>query len=196
MIEMTKSGYEKSFEETRGGSLFSGIRLESGGESVNWFFVFGVSVLVLILAFWGAEIFYQKKKDGLSRSLSQDLLAKKTNLSNLQSDERYVDFPVQLNATKKLLANHVYLSAVFPFLSDITLKNVQWTSMSFDNAAGQLSLEGRAPNSAVYVEQVLVFLKSDKLKNVSYAEPTYGEGEVSFSLVLDIKPSLILNNEN
>ena len=99
-----------------------------------------------------------------------------------------------------LLQKHVSPSAIFSFLSTITLERVQLTSfdMTLNKDGGaMLSLGGIADSFSSVALQSDQFGATKVLKDVIVSGVSVGEfGKVSFSVNATIDPSLILYSRN
>jgi hypothetical protein len=100
----------------------------------------------------------------------------------------------RINNAETLLQSHVAPSAIFNFLSQQTLQNVQFTSFTYalqaDNSAS-IVLQGQADSFSTVALQSDQFSASTMLKDVVFSSIQTTTGGVSFSVTATVDPSLI-----
>lgn len=111
------------------------------------------------------------------------------------------EFDSRLRTAKDLLSGHKSLTGLFKLIERITLKNVQFTSMSYSANDGVVILKGRAPDYATVAEQNEQFsIDSDARRYVTgvlfsnLSVDTKGQRMVNFEISFKIDPEFLLYN--
>ena len=100
----------------------------------------------------------------------------------------------RINSTQDLIGTHLLLSPLFKFLEASTIKNVRFTSFSYEmNQSGlRLSMRGEARSYSALALQADLFSKSGLLENVAFSDLVLDEkGNVIFSFQASVDPGLL-----
>ncbi len=148
-----------------------------------------VTVLVLAGVVFGVGKFIERSITQKQETLDEELAKFQ---GKLVSDLSILD--TRFNVSSELLKNHFALSEFFDFLGKTTLKNVRFSSFSFNNEgqAPTVSLNGETINFAAVALQQIEFTTEKNgqyIKNVAIANPNLdASGNVSFSFVASLDP--------
>ncbi len=139
---------------------------------------------------------------GYSRYISISLESKKSSLAKYQQAydlptiQALVRFDSRITEARAIIANHISPSAIFYFLSQQTLENVQFTN--FDYSLGsdglvKVTMSGVAESFSTIALQSDQLAASKMLKDIVFSNITIGEkGKVGFSVSATVDRSLIL----
>ena len=165
---------------------------ESGGLGFLFFISLFIFIASLVAA--GGVFAYQNFLASSVASKSSSL-QKAEGAFDPSTINDLVRLDSRINNAETLLQNHVAASAVFAFLSQQTLQNVQFTSFDYelqsDNSAN-ITLAGQADSFSTVALQSDQFGASSLLKNVVFSDVKTGTGgTVSFSVSATVVPALI-----
>jgi hypothetical protein len=170
---------------------------EPGGMGL----LFLLSLFIFIASVVGAAgVFgYQTITKNAIASKS-DSLQKAEGAFDLSTVQDLIRMDARINSANTLLASHVAPSAIFAFLSQQTLVNVQFTSFTYtlssDNSA-TIVLSGIADDFSTVALQSDQFGASKVLKDVIFSNIKNGAGgSVTFSVSATIDSSLINFGKN
>lgn len=171
-------------------------------ESGSFGFLFFISLFVFIASVVAAAgVFgYQTFLNG-SISGKQASLQKEEAAFDPEQINQLVRLDSRINNAKTLLSKHVAPSAIFAFLGQQALQNVQFTNFQYalnTDGTGSITLAGIADSFAtVALQSDQLNAASQVLKNVVFSNvDNNGESKVRFSVVADIAPSLISYSKN
>jgi hypothetical protein len=171
----------------------SGLR-RSGG-TFGLFFILALLVFITSLVAAGAAFLYQGHlqaqltQDQVSLKLNQDAYAPAALDELIRLDNR-------INNAEQLLSKHVAPSQIFDYLGSQTLQSVYYTSYDYSlgtDGSAHLSLSGVADSFASVALQSDQFGNNTNLKDVVFSNiASSGKGAVSFTVVANLNPNLIL----
>ncbi len=171
-------------------------------ESGSFGFLFFIALFIFIASVVAAAgVFgYQTFLSG-SISNKQTSLQKEEAAFDPEQINQLIRLDSRINNAKTLLANHVAPSAIFAFLSQQTLQNVQLTSFKYSlNADGTAAID----ISGIADTFASVALQSDQfnaagqvLKDVVFSGvDNSGAKSVKFSVTANVAPSLVSYTKN
>lgn len=171
-------------------------------ESGSFGFLFFISLFIFIASVVAAAGVF-----GYETFLNTSISSKQTSLQKEEAafDPEQINQLIRLDAritnAKTLLANHVAPSAIFAFLSQQTLQNVQLTSFKYSlnsDGTASISISGIADTFASVALQSDQFnAASPILKDVVFSGvDNDGARSVKFSVVANVAPSLISYTKN
>lgn len=171
-------------------------------ESGSFGFLLFISIFILIASVvaaggvFGYKTFLQNSISGKQASLQKEEAAFDPEQINqlLRLDSR-------INNAKTLLVGHVAPSAIFAFLSQQTLQNVQFTNFEYGlnaDGTGSITLGGVADSFATVALQSDQFNAANQvLKDVVFSNVNNsGQSNVKFSVVANVAPALISYSKN
>lgn len=166
-------------------------------ESGSFGFLFFISLFIFIASVVaaGGVFGYQTFLEG-SISSKQASLQKEEAAFDPEQINQLIRLDSRINNTKTLLSSHVAPSAIFAFLSQQTLQNVQLTSFEYSlngDGTAAVTLSGVADTFATVALQSDQFNAANQvLKNVVFSGvDNSGARTVKFSVVANVAPSLI-----
>lgn len=167
------------------------------GPGVIIFFS-GIMFTISILAFGGTFLyknFTEKQVDDLESSLNR---AKSAFDVSFISELDIISSKIDIG--KKLFNEHGYLSGLFAFLENNTLKNVAFTSLDYDAEENKVNLNGRAKSYSSLASQADAFKQDVNVEAVNISKLSLREGGfIDFSVEIEFIPSffsyLSLNNQ-
>jgi hypothetical protein len=164
-------------------------------------FLLLISLFIFIASVVGAAgVFGYQTITKNSIASKSDSLQKAEGAFDLSTVQDLIRMDARINSANTLLASHVAPSAIFAFLSQQTLQNVQFTSFTYtlssDNAAN-IVLSGIADNFSTVALQSDQFGASKVLKDVVFSSIKNGTGNsVTFSVSATLDASLINFGKN
>ncbi len=171
----------------------------SRGSGIGLFFLLALLVFVMSIIAAGGSFAYE-------RILNSQITQKDTDLRRAEGAfdvgviQDLVRMDARLAQARTLLQSHVSPSAVFSFLSTVTLQKVQFDS--FDLAVNKdggatMSLSGSADSFSTVALQSDQLGASKVLRDVIFSGITVNDkGKVSFSVNANVDPGLILYSKN
>lgn len=111
----------------------------------------------------------------------------------LYLEESILQVPPQLTFANKKFREHIYITNVFDFLRENTLRQVTLTGVEFQQQGGRIATQGSAKSFEDLAKQIS-FLKDQKnvsqleVSNISLSE----EGLVQFNLLYSLSPKILL----
>jgi hypothetical protein len=166
----------------------------SRGSSVGLLFVIALFIFLLSLLAAGAAFGYERLLMGRLASKNADL-RKAEGAFNPGTIQDLVRTDHRINEAGLLLNQHVAPSALFSFLSTITLERVQLSGFEFNlgKDASSIAVEGSADSLQSVALQSDQFGMSKSLRDVVFGGIVVsGEtGKVNFTVTATIDPSLI-----
>jgi len=154
------------------------------------FFLFSVLVAVTTaVAYTGLT--YGYKPFLASRIAAQDTALEKLGqvIPKKQQDE-FVAFYSQLAHLQSVLQNHVVMGRLFAFLEAHTNVRVQYLLLEARVSDQKVSLEGVAPNYAVFAEQLQAFTATPEVESVIVNDSSALFGPVQFRIMLTFKKAI------
>ncbi len=156
----------------------------------------GIMFAISLLVFGGTYLY----KDLLSKQI--DILDSSLNKTKESFDDAFIselyDVSSKIELGKKLLDGHGYLSGLFAYLEENTLKNVSLTAFNYDGS-NEVTLNGVAKSYSSVANQVKAFKGDPNVVSVDISSFSLGEGgTVTFDTKIEFIPSffsyLSLNN--
>lgn len=102
----------------------------------------------------------------------------------------FVAFYSQLGNLQGILKNHVVMSRLFSILEANTNTRVHYTMFEARVPERMVSLEGAAPNYAVFAEQLQAFTRIPEVASVIVHDSNALLGQVHFRIALTLQPSV------
>lgn len=168
---------------------------QARGSSIGLFLLLALLIFVMSIVAAGAAFGYEyllngtiTKKDGELRSAE--------GAFDPAAIQDLMRLDMRLQQAQALLSSHVSPSAVFSFLSTVTLERVQFNSFDLTvskDGAPALTLSGTADSFSTVALQSDQFGSSKVLRDVIFSGITVNEGgKVAFTVNTTIDPNLIL----
>lgn len=158
------------------------------------FFLLALLVFFMSLLAAGAAFGYEQLLTKRIADKDQDL-RQAEGAFNPGTIQELVRMDQRLNQADSLLSKHVAPSALFYFLSTITLERVQLTSLDFSlqpDGTADISLGGSADSFSTVALQSDQFGASKVLRDVIFSGITVGDtGRVNFSVNASVDPGLV-----
>lgn len=172
---------------------------QSRGGGMGLLFLLALLIFVMSLIAAGAAFVYKQYLDGqITRSDKELQLAE--GAFNAGTIQDLVRMDNRLAQARILLQKHVSPSAVFNFLSSITLQRVQLSGFDFTlqpDGGASIALTGTADSFSSVALQSDQFGASKVLKDVIFSGITLNDnGRVSFAVNATVDPALILYSRN
>lgn len=172
----------------------------TGKEPRNFLSMLAIFLLALSILVSGGVYLYKsyliKQEQSLSGSLSK-------NRDSFEKDtiEELELFNKRTETAKKILSNHITVSALFSRLGEITIPSVQYNSFDYStNANGfTVSMKGLAKDYRSIALQSDAFntTKGRSFKNVLFSDLMKDKNNnISFSLKFDVDPTLLSYEKN
>jgi len=165
------------------------------GAGVGLFFL--AAALLLVLSVIGAAAVFAYQNILNARLASQDRSLKLAE-GAFEPDviEQLSRLDSRINNVETLLGKHVAPSAIFDYLSTITLVRVQFTAFTYQlntDGSAALSLSGVGDSFSTVALQSDQFGASRLLKDVVFSDVAIGSGgKVNFSVKATLDPSLYI----
>ncbi len=167
----------------------------SHGEGAGLLFLIALLIFIVSLVAAGLVFGYEQY---LNQSIANKsaVLQKDQSAIDLSSINDLVRMDNRILQAKILLAGHVAPSALFDFLSQQTLLNVQFTSFNYQlqpNGSALVTLQGIADSFSTLALQSDQFGSSNMLKNIIFSNiNTNTSGQVVFTLSTNVSQALLL----
>lgn len=169
----------------------------SGGMGL--FFVLALLIFVMSLVAAGAAFGYERLLNGRITSKDEQLRLDE-GAFNSGTIQDLVRIDKRLTQARTLLQKHVSPSAIFAFLSTITLERVQFDSMDYtlqSDGGATIVLTGSGDSFSSIALQSDQFGSSKVLRDVIVSGITVGgSGKVNFSVNATVDPQLISYSKN
>lgn len=167
-------------------------KARSGGMGL--FSLISLIIFILSLIAAGGAFAYQNYISGqLAKNKAQ--LETDKGAFDPATIQELVRMDSRIEQAKQLLNKHVAPSAIFDFLSQKTLQNVQFTSFQYslnNDGTAMIQLDGTTDTFATIALQSDALGKSTGLKDVIFSNISVGQnGSVSFSVQATVDSSLI-----
>lgn len=159
----------------------------------NIFSVVATFMFILTLIISGAEFGYQRfiesKISAADKQLSQARSA-------FEADriQDLIDASARLDSMKSLLEKHFVVSEILVLLQNLTLKNIQFDTLSYKttNGSPELTMESYATSYNAVADQKQVFVQSGLLNNITFSDFTLDErGVVKTRFFATVSPKLV-----
>lgn len=165
----------------------------------------GLAALIAVLIFvtslvsaGGVFAYQQILKAGIAAD--DESLNKAQNAYDPSVIQDLIRLDARIKETQKLLAAHVSPSALFSFLSTLTLESVQFFGLEYkleDGGAAIVTMTGQANDFSSMALQSDQFNASKSLRNVVFSNITVGaSGRVTFSVSATVDPATISYAKN
>lgn len=168
---------------------------QARGSGMGLFFLLALLIFVMSLVAAGAAFGYE-------RLLNKTIADKDTDLRRAEGAfdasaiQDLVRMDARLTQARTLLQTHVSPSAIFYFLSTITLERVQFDSFDViitKEGGGVMTLSGVADSFSTVALQSDQFGASKILRDVIFSGITVSDsGKVTFTVNATVDPSLVL----
>jgi len=160
------------------------------------------TVLFLVSAFVAGGLWLYRADLQKQITLKEDDLAKTEAGFEVSLINTLINVSEQIEATKKLIANHKTILPIFDFLEKNTLKEVGYKNFKYslnNNGNPEVVLGGSANGYGVLALQVETFEalrgKDKEIESVSFSDVSVGEkGTVNFNAKLIFNPSVVAYN--
>ncbi len=170
--------------------------------SISLFLLISIIIFLATLGVSG-YVFLEKKNLVNQIGAEQKVIQKNKSSFDTGTIESILTLNSRILTADKLLKNHISVTPIFDFLTERTLKNVQFKSFTFTNnftnTTGEkglgIQLGGQAKSWETLASQADEFGKADLKKKIS--EPKVSsfslnsDGSVSFNFTAFIQPELI-----
>lgn len=170
-----------------------------GSGGMGLFFVLALLIFVMSLVAAGAAFGYERLLNGRIADKDQQLRLDE-GAFNAGTIQDLVRIDKRLNQARTLLQKHVSPSAIFYFLSTITLERVQFDSMDYTlqtDGSASIVLTGSGDSFSSIALQSDQFGSSKVLRDVIFSGITVGDnGKVNFSVNATVDPQLISYTKN
>ncbi len=170
-----------------------------GNGGMGLFFLLGLLIFIMSLVAAGGAFAYEGYLNGQISSKDADLRLDE-GAFNAGTIQDLVRIDQRLTQGKTLLQKHVSPSAIFYFLSTITLERVQFQSLDYalqPDGSATLALTGAADSFASVALQSDQFGTSKMLRDVIVSGITVADtGKVNFSVNASVDPQLISYSQN
>jgi len=168
------------------------------GQGPGALVVFSIIMFVISLLAFGGTFLYKNFVIKQIATLEDSLDRTKESFDDALI-YRLDEVSTKIELGKKLLNEHTYLSGLFVFLGNNTLKNVSLTSFSYQGS-GDIILSGVAQNYTSVANQAKAFKNDKNVKSVDIFKLTLVEGGViNFEAKIEFIPSffsyLLLTNK-
>ncbi|MEK7510748.1 MAG: hypothetical protein AAB582_00730 [Patescibacteria group bacterium] len=167
-------------------------RAKRGSGSL--FLTISLIVMGLAVVGAGATFAYEQILESVRDKKAAELAAAEASINRETVDE-FLRLQARLDATEKLLDEHISLSRFFAVLETLTLQTVSFQSLELsitDTGDTKLTLEGTAQSFNALAAQSAAFAAERRIREAIFSDiralPT---GVVTFSLQAVIHPSLI-----
>lgn len=165
-------------------------------RSVGFFAIIAIFLLFSILIGTGALYFYKTVLEKNITKMQNDLNLAKNRFEPAKITELQL-LDKRLQASSKVLSQHVAVTPIFKILQDITMKSVRYTKFSYDLGEGK-DAQVLVKMSGVAVGYRSVALQSDLFaKNKNLIDPVFSnlslddKGNVLFDLEFSVDRSLV-----
>jgi hypothetical protein len=170
---------------------------EPGGLGLLFF----IALFVFVASLVGAGgVFAAKNFLAGSIADKSEQLAKAEGAFDLATVQDLIRMDARINNANTLLQNHVAPSALFAFLSQQTLVNVQFTSFDYTLTSGNSAtviMTGQGSSFSTVALQSDQFGASKLLKDVVFSNIKVGSsGTVTFNVAAAVDPALINYGKN
>lgn len=169
------------------------------GGGMGLFFLLALFIFIASLFAAGAAFAFEGILKG-QIAQSDDSLRRAEGAFDASSIQDLLRMDSRINQAQTLLGSHVSPSAVFTFLSGITLERVQYDSFAFQfqpDGSGSLVLSGVADSFSSVALQSDQFSASKGLKDVIFSGISVGDGgKVSFTVNATVDRSMLLYSKN
>lgn len=163
--------------------------------------IFSIFIFIASGVIAGGSYLLRKKEEVKTATYEDVLSRSRARFSTGLPIYTLQEFDSRLRTAKDLLSGHKSLTGLFKLIERITLKNVQFTSMSYSALDGVVILKGRAPDYATIAEQNEQFsIDSDARRYVTgvlfsnLSVDTKGQRMVNFEVSFKIDPEFLLYN--
>jgi hypothetical protein len=171
----------------------------SRGSGAGLFFLLALLVFVMSVVAAGGAFAYQQYLNGQITSKDK-MLKTAEGAFDAGAIQDLVRMDARLTQARTLLQSHVSPSAIFAFLSTVTLQKVQFDSFDLSvnkDGSATMALGGSADSFSTVALQSDQLGSSKVLRDVVFSGITVGEnGKVSFTVNATVDPSLILYRNN
>jgi hypothetical protein len=172
----------------------------SRGSGVGLLFLLALLVFVMSVVAAGAAFSYQQYLNGQITGKDADL-QRAEGAFDASAIQDLVRLDSRLTQARALLQAHVSPSAIFGFLSTITLQKVQFNSFDLGvnkDGGASLALSGTADSFSTVALQSDQFGASKVLRDVIFSGITVNDAtnKVSFTVNASVDPQLILFSNN
>ncbi len=134
--------------------------------------------------------------------LSQMMIEKKAEIEAVRQDlalntvETFTRERDRFAQSKQLMENHTSISQFLSLLESITLSNVQFETLVYirneEDQGAEVELTGVASSFNALAAQSSLFSEQTEIRNAIFSDIVNEEEGVSFSLVADVEPSLVV----
>ncbi len=172
---------------------------QARGGGMSLILLLALVIFVISLAAAGAAFGYQQL-------LSKQINDKDTSLRRAEGAfdasaiQDLVRTDSRITQARSLLQKHISPSAIFYFLSTITLQSVQFSSFEYSltqDGSASISLLGSADSFSSVALQSDQFGGSKVLKDVIFSGISVGDlGKITFNVGATVDPSLLLYSRN
>ncbi len=134
----------------------------------NWVVVISIIIFVLSIAIGGGSYFLRKNQEVKTKKHEDTLTRSKERFESGIPIRTLQQFDLRLRSAKELLSKHKSFAGLFPLIEKITLKDVQFTSFTYNDVdngkKNSVQLIGRAPNYKAIAEQSEQFSNDEEAR--------------------------------
>lgn len=157
-----------------------------------------VLIFVLTLFAWGGLFGYQKYVEASITKTEKQIVEARSRIDNSKVDE-FRALGKQIEVSKQLFNDHVFVSPIFDVVDQFTLPSVQLLNFTFEllPAGLRIETEGRASNFAAVELQEQMFKKAEGIKDAHIFDMGLDTetGEVTFNATFVMPRNEILYTE-
>jgi len=185
-IKIMPEKYKRKKEATVGFEISVTGFLNKLTSKTNLWLVLTIGFLLLVILIYFGLTGY---KNNLieERGDLEERLIELTNQRDLGMEANFIELKTGIEDLRKVLENRLYSSKLFEFLEEITLPQVQFTSLEADLSQAKLNLKAEAVDYLTLAKQVVAFEQDSRIEKVDLSEVNL---ETSGRIVSDLRVEL------
>jgi len=141
----------------------------------NTLLYFFISLLLLSLLGYFTLDYFVKEADRNLQELKEELI-KARSPQQIALEKEILDYQEKIEDFSFLLANHQKSSNFFDFLEEIIHPEVFFSELNLDTKGNRVRLYGQAESFQTLGQQLLIFQKTEVIKNLKLSEIRIEEG--------------------
>ncbi len=171
----------------------------------NVLFIISIIILILSIALGAGAYLFRKNQESQTKKQEEALTRSKERFSTGIPIRTLQQFDLRLRTSKELLSKHKSFTGLFNLIERITLKDVQFTSFSYNETdnlkKNVVKLSGRAPDYKTIAEQSEQFSNDEEAKRYitdvifsNLSVDIKDTGLVTFEVTFQVDPEFLLYN--
>jgi len=190
-IKIMPEKYKRKKEKATGFKMSAAGFLSKLTSKTNLWMILTVGFLLLVVLIYLGLTGYKSSLTEEKENL-EERLVELTNQRDLEMEVNFMELKTDIEDLRKVLENRLYSSKIFEMLEEITLPQVQFTSLEADLSQAKLNLKTETVDYPTLAKQVVVFEQDSRIEKVDLSDVNLEtSGRIGSDLRIELNPDFL-----